>query len=99
MNTYSFDRMIIDLLDDYALSKLGFTVTRSLVRFSLISTLTPIAKKYSSRKTLTNSLESSETKTNVKSFTPFLIKRKKLQTSSLTNNSSGECTLVFNCSQ
>ena len=40
-----------------------FTVTLSLVKFSFISALTPIAAKYSSRKILMKSLEISETST------------------------------------
>ncbi len=52
-------------LYSYTLALVGLTVTLNLVRFSLISALTPIAAKYSSRKILIKSLETSETNTNV----------------------------------
>ena len=49
----------------YILEVEGLIVTRSLVRFSLISALTPIAEKYSSKNILMKSFDASETKTRV----------------------------------
>lgn len=66
-----FSRMFYGLMV-YSFDVEGFNVTLNFARFSLISALTPMAAKYSSRKTLTNSLETSETKINVNSFTAFL---------------------------
>ena len=77
-----FSRMFYGLMV-YSFDVEGFNVTLNFARFSLISALTPMAAKYSSRKTLTNSLETSETKINVNSFTAFFAVGKscKLQAS------------------
>ena len=99
MNCSTILQFYVKKLYNYFLMKSGLSVTLSLVKFSFISALTFIAEKYSSRKILTKSFESSETKTSVKSLAPFFVRRKRLHASNRSSNSSAECSLVFSCSQ
>jgi hypothetical protein len=72
--------------------------TFSFDKFFVISALTPIAEKYSSKKIRTNFFGSSDPKIKVKSLSEFLVVLKKLQYYRHVKSSSAECILLFSCS-